>query len=146
MAHLVRISFILSIIWQIVGCNSSEKKVSELSEIKFDYGNQYDLQSFLSDSIPGPNYEDCTPTWGIFYFRVNSKGEVDKVETRSTLRKSVSDKIIHNIYQTNGFWKIPNDKTPEIHKWFIYQYFDLGGKFCQDDNYSFLLFRYSSNS
>jgi hypothetical protein len=105
-------------------------------EVKEPTGKKYGLFNWLEKNVPEPVNEECRPTWGFFYFRVNNLGKVDSLWYSGNLRKVVFQKIIDNIYATEGRWQIPKETKPEVFSWYIFPYFDFGGKFYADSNCS----------
>lgn len=105
-------------------------------EVKEPRGKTYGLFNWLEKNVPEPVNDECKPTWGFFYFRVNRLGKVDSLWYNGNLRTVVSQKIIENIYATEGHWQIPKETKPEYFSWYIFPYFDFGGKFYADSSCS----------
>jgi hypothetical protein len=99
-------------------------------------GKKYGLTEWLENGVPVPNEKECRPTWDVFYFRVNALGKVDTVSHGGNLRKKVVDKILDNIYTTQGHWIIPNGAKPNDFCWYVFAYFDFGGTFSGTSNCS----------
>ncbi len=89
-------------------------------------GSGQDLFSYLEKDIKEPENNNCSATWGVFFFRITADGKVDSLFHEGTLETTTSNQIIKNIYATNGHWKIPKE-TKVIEKlWFIFPYFHIG--------------------
>ncbi|MNL30101.1 hypothetical protein D3C87_1518170 [compost metagenome] len=87
-----------------------------------------DLYSYLDKNVPAPEANSCMATWEIFYFRVTGKGKIDSLFHEGTLREDVVRQIVKNIYTTEGHWKSPKGTKVTEKLWFVYPYFDFGGK------------------
>lgn len=105
----------------------------KIEEIDRKTGVKTDVYSFLERNISRSNNK-CSTNWQIFYFRVNSKGKIDSLRHEGTLEKNSIDRMMKNIYSTNGHWRIPKStKSNEVY-WFIYPYFDFGTHFYPDSH------------
>ncbi|MCF0075539.1 hypothetical protein LZD49_34005 [Dyadobacter sp. CY261] len=87
-------------------------------------GEKRDLYTYLMRDVRTEN--NCSATWGIFYFRVTERGMVDSVYHQGTLRDIVVKQIVSNIYATQGHWKSQAGKPIPKRYWFIYPYYDFG--------------------
>lgn len=99
------------------------KPLFYISEINKSRGFE-DHYTFLNRDIPGAI--DCKTTWGVLHFRVTGSNRVDTIIYNGSLKKGAKDRIIKNIYSTQGHWKMPRG-TKRTHKyWFVYSYFNFG--------------------
>lgn len=79
---------------------------------------------------------DCKPSWGLFKFRVNSKGQIDSTWFDGHLPKKVSMQILKNIRATQGSWIIaPGTKESDV-AWYVYFYSDTRARLTKNLNCS----------
>jgi len=88
-------------------------------------GKRMYVYSFLDKAIPQVQ-NGCTPMSDFFYFRVRTTGKIDSLYHNGYLPKEVTNKIIANIYSTEGHWKVKKGVRREAFCWFIFPYFSYG--------------------
>ncbi|TKT90141.1 hypothetical protein [Dyadobacter frigoris] len=99
-----------------------------------EQGIGYDLKGWLEKHVLSPRENECKPTWGVFYFKVNALGKIDSLANDGNLRSAVSERIVKNIYSTEGHWIISNTNKSIKSQLFIFLYFDYGGAFYGDNS------------
>jgi hypothetical protein len=93
----------------------------------FRIWDKKDLTDRLETGVYLPEI-NCKPSWGIFIFRVNARGQVDTTTYRGNLPSNVSNKILANICATEGNWIIKPGTLPSNVAWFVYAFFDVRGR------------------
>ena len=75
--------------------------------------------------------------FGLFAYRVNSKGIIDHIEYSGDLDTLIVHKIKHNIALTQGLYKLPSPNSKNIFHWFVLPFFSDGTNWdfykCQDE-------------
>lgn len=89
-------------------------------------GQKYDFHDYLDRRDLSTEDVDSLPTWGVFFFRVNTKGKVDSIFHQGTLKVSRSNEILENIKATSGKWKTNQSGDKLSNHWFIYPTFEFG--------------------
>ena len=89
-------------------------------------GQTMDLVDWLEHDVLLPLNNPCSSTFGFFFFKVTSSGEIDSLAYNGTLDHTISDRIKINIKKTEGFWKIPAGTSRSVSQWFMFPYFDFG--------------------
>jgi hypothetical protein len=88
------------------------------------------LEEILKQGTPRMSYDSlhCEVQWALFYFTVNSKGQIKELEVDEIggLDSSIVNKVKKNIYDTQGRWNIPEGTLPNEECKFIYPYFRSG--------------------
>lgn len=78
------------------------------------------LGRFLYEDIPIPSNFKKTIGYELFIFRVNQYGEIDVLETFGNLDSTIKQKIVSNIYKTQGRWTLPKKKSKPQQRYFLY--------------------------
>lgn len=84
-----------------------------------------DLIEFL-DQSHSFNKKGCNTRMSVFYFRVNSKGQVDSLYSQGNFLEEETSLISKNILNTSGNWVLPANTSREDACWFIYPCFVFG--------------------
>ena len=95
------------------------------------------LENDLVKNVPIPDYIFCKNNFGIFAYRVNSKGIIDHIEYSGDLDTMIVHKIKYNIALTHGLYTLPSPKSKNVFHWFLLPFFSNGKQWdfyeCQDE-------------
>lgn len=95
------------------------------------------LENDLVKNVPIPDDIFCKNNFGIFAYRVNSKGKIDHIEYSGDLDTLIVQKIKYNIALTQGLYTLPSPKSKNVFHWFLLPFFSNGTQWdfyeCQDE-------------
>ncbi|GAB3168560.1 hypothetical protein GCM10027291_17410 [Telluribacter humicola] len=93
-----------------------------------------ELSHFWAKGTDVGTVDRCKIQVSMFYFRVNSQGEIDSIYTQGNLNRSATEAVYKNIYETEGKWVLPKDTKSTDSCWFIYPFFAFGSsRSCSDE-------------
>jgi hypothetical protein len=85
------------------------------------------LENDLVADVPIPADVLCRNNYGIFAFKINSRGKIEKLEYEGDLDSSIVRKIKLNIRKTEGNYTRPSKSNQESFHWFVLPFFSNGG-------------------
>lgn len=86
------------------------------------------LENDLVAGVPIPADILCRNNYGIFAFKVNREGKIEKVEYSGDLDSSIVRKIKLNIRQTDGKYVKPTNSKKESFHWFVLSFVSNGSR------------------
>jgi hypothetical protein len=97
------------------------------NEIKKGNTHCYEiLENDLVADVPVPADVLCRNNYGIFAFKINRKGKIEKLEYEGDLDSSIVRKIKLNIRKTEGNYTRPSKSNQESFHWFVLPFMSNG--------------------
>lgn len=84
------------------------------------------LENELVADVPVPADVLCRNNYGIFAFKINSRGKIEKLEYEGDLDSSIVRKIKLNIRKTEGNYTRPSKSNQESFHWFVLPFMSNG--------------------
>jgi hypothetical protein len=84
------------------------------------------LENELVADVPVPADVLCRNNYGIFIFKINSRGKIEKLAYEGDLDSSIVRKIKLNIRKTEGNYTRPSKSNQESFHWFVLPFMSNG--------------------